>query len=171
MHAVTFLITEHKRLRAGIHALEEQVVRNPGAAFAALATDLVIHAGLEEEYLYPLLEKLPELREGAKHAYHEHHLLDVQIDELAVLDPTSPAWAGKLHVLRETLTHHLDEEEEDVFPKMAKQLPAVVLEQLADSFADYRRTEEKRLSEQPPTSAQAEALHRIQSHKSSVGPS
>ncbi len=162
MHAITFLIGEHQRLRAAIHALEKQTVRDPSAAFAALATDLVIHAGLEEEYLYPLLETLPDLREGAKHAYHEHHLLDVQIDEIALLEPTSPAWAGKLHVLRETLTHHLDEEEEDVFPVMAKQLSEAVQVQLADSFADYRTSEEKRLREHPPTSAEAEALARIQ---------
>lgn len=161
MDAIAFLIAEHQRFRAAIHALEEHEERQPGPAFAAFATDLVVHAALEEEMLYPVLERIPELREGAKHAYHEHHLIDIQLDELAKLEPTSPAWHDTLHVLRETLTHHLDEEEEDVFPVVAKKLEAAELTRLGEDFAEFRQEQEKRLAAHPPVSAQAESEQRL----------
>lgn len=161
MDAIAFLIAEHQRFRAAIHALEKHEERQPGPAFAVFATDLVVHAALEEEMLYPVLERIPELREGAKHAYHEHHLIDVQLDELAKLEPTSPAWHDTLHVLRESLVHHLDEEEEDVFPVVAKKMEAAELERLGEDFAEFRREQEKRLAEHPPVSAQAESETRL----------
>lgn len=161
MDAIAFLVVEHQRIRAAIHALENADEHQPGPAFAAFATDLVVHAALEEEMLYPALERIPEMREGARHAYHEHHLIDVQLDELAKLEPTSPAWHDTLHVLRETLTHHLDEEEADVFPVVAKKLEAGELARLGEDFAEFRGEEEKRLAAHPPISAQAESEARL----------
>jgi len=161
MDAIAFLIAEHARFRSAITALERHEEREPGVAFAALAADLVVHAALEEELFYPLLEKIPELRDGARHAYHEHHQIDVQLDELAEIEATSPAWGDKLHVLQETLTHHLDEEEEDVFPVVRKQIAAAELERLGEDFRDYRKELEQHQREHPPVSAQAESEQRL----------
>lgn len=162
MDVIDQLIIEHRRLRSRIDHLESGVGSREAReeAFAALARDLVAHAELEEELVYPRLEEVPELAEEIRHAYQEHHLVDVQLDELAELDSGLDEWSDKIHVLSEVLEHHLEEEEEDVFPRVRKLVPADDLKALGEEFVERRAIIDRRLIEDPPSSAQEAARRR-----------
>jgi iron-sulfur cluster repair protein YtfE (RIC family) len=161
MDAISFLLAEHRRFRRLITTLEDRTVDQPEVAFVSFANDLVIHAAIEEEILYPRLATIPALRDKIRHAYHEHHLLDVQIDELAAITPHELAWTDKLHVLKETLEHHLDEEEADVFPEVSRALANSELAILGESLADLREEYELKYGQRAPASAQGAAAERL----------
>jgi hypothetical protein len=48
----------------------------------------------------------------------EHHVADVLVAELAAMTPDAERFEAKTTVLIETVTHHVDEEERDRFPKV-----------------------------------------------------
>ena len=53
-------------------------------------------------------------------SYEEHHVADVLVAELAAMKPDAERFDAKTTVLIENVTHHMDEEEQDWFPKVAR---------------------------------------------------
>jgi hemerythrin-like domain-containing protein len=48
----------------------------------------------------------------------EHHVAKLLIDEIESLPPGSDAWVAKMTVLIESVEHHVDEEEDELFPSV-----------------------------------------------------
>ena len=60
-----------------------------------------------------------ETESGQPHARHsvaEHHELDELMQELDEMDMSSPGWLTRFKKLRHDYEHHIDEEEQDIFP-------------------------------------------------------
>ncbi len=159
MTIISHLLEDHKRLRTLIDRLEKSSGERRQQTLADLGHELTIHASLEEDLLYPLLERTP-LKKKVSHAYEEHHLIDVQFDELTVLDSGDPVLSDKIHVLQEILTHHLDEEEEDVFPVVEKHLSGKGFAELDIDYLAHREALEADFSAHPPQTCQAWAERR-----------
>jgi hemerythrin-like domain-containing protein len=62
--------------------------------------------------------------------YQEHHVVDLIIGELRNLSPSDESWPAKAKVMHESLEHHIEEEEEKMFPKARKELSKEQLEEL-----------------------------------------
>lgn len=83
--------------------------------FARAKAALQNHAAAEERCLYiPMMED-DMTQEKARHSVAEHHEIDELIETLEVTDFSSSAWLVHAKTLQETVTHHLDEEEQEVF--------------------------------------------------------
>lgn len=109
--------------------------------FSRLTEEMAAHADAEERCFYiPLMED-DLTQEKARHSVAEHHELDELIEELEELDRSSPQWLPKARQLGERLTHHLDEEEHEVFQLAGKALSDRAKLDLAD---DYRREMDRR---------------------------
>ncbi len=48
----------------------------------------------------------------------EHHEVKVLLAEIAALEPGDPSWVAKLTVVIENVSHHAEEEETKMFPKV-----------------------------------------------------
>ncbi|MFI9652200.1 hypothetical protein [Guyparkeria halopsychrophila] len=55
-------------------------------------------------------------QELVRHSMSEHHEIDEVMKTLETTEPSSPAWLTHAKKLRETVLHHLDEEEHKVLP-------------------------------------------------------
>ncbi|WP_348762755.1 hemerythrin domain-containing protein, partial [Hyphomonas atlantica] len=78
------------------------------------------HAAAEEETFYsPLMEKEDGQPKG-RHSVAEHKELDDIIQELDEMDMSSPGWMTRFKTLRHDYEHHIDEEEEEIFPVAKK---------------------------------------------------
>jgi hemerythrin-like domain-containing protein len=91
----------------------------------ARVRDLVIehlskHAVVEEQVFYPAIRaKLGDdeaftVLEGLE----EHHVVKMTLSELEQLAPTHERFKAKFTVLIESVRHHVEEEENDMFPKV-----------------------------------------------------
>lgn len=154
MTLIKQLLADHQTIRDLLKRLEKSTSTLRDALLIELGRILVIHATLEEKLLYPLLES-SKLKSDVRHAYAEHHLINVQFDEIALLDADNPVAKDKAHVLTEIVTHHLDEEEEDVFPRLESILGAKQMAVLAETYPSYREQLEQDFEEYPPQSCQA----------------
>ncbi|WP_284616697.1 hemerythrin domain-containing protein [Aquabacterium humicola] len=82
---------------------------------------LEVHATIEEELLYPAAREAlgePDLIDEAE---VEHASAKALIAELKSMQPDEPMYDAKVKVLGEYVTHHVKEEEKEMFPKLRKQ--------------------------------------------------
>ena len=80
-----------------------------------LTAELRAHELVEERVLYPALESHPEAREIALEGFQEHHVANVIVEELHRAAADEEQWGAKFTVLKESLEHHIDEEEDEMF--------------------------------------------------------
>ncbi|MDV6317805.1 hemerythrin domain-containing protein [Chromohalobacter sp. HP20-39] len=83
--------------------------------FKRVRAELEHHAGAEERALYIPMMEHDMTQEKARHSVAEHHEIDELIESLQQTDYSSPGWLATARQLQEMVTHHLDEEEQEVF--------------------------------------------------------
>jgi hemerythrin superfamily protein len=93
--------------------------------------ELVAHTYVENEVMYPAVRKaLPDLEEDVLESYEEHHVADVLCQELWELPASDDHFDAKMTVLIENVRHHIEEEEEDWFPKVRDGLGRKTLQEI-----------------------------------------
>ncbi|WP_199671306.1 hemerythrin domain-containing protein [Salinisphaera sp. Q1T1-3] len=83
--------------------------------FAAVKAELVHHENAEERHFYVPLMEYDMTQEKARHSVAEHHEIDELIEEMEATDFSSPGWLNSAKKLEHLVTHHLEEEEQEVF--------------------------------------------------------
>ena len=109
--------------------------------FEAFKIEVTAHAAAEEESLYATMLAREELRHDAVHSVSEHKEIGDMLEELADLDPGSSDWMTKFETLKHGYTHHIDEEEEEMFPAAADELSDEKVAELRAIF-DKRKPRE-----------------------------
>ncbi len=84
--------------------------------------ELTRHAAAEERHFYIPLFEDDLTQEKSRHSVAEHHEIDELIEKLETTDFSSPGWLTIAKTLAEQVTHHLDEEEREVFQLSGKVL-------------------------------------------------
>jgi iron-sulfur cluster repair protein YtfE (RIC family) len=136
MDAVALLIADHNRVRGLIARYEEAHdggnLDEAARLVATIVEELDVHMTIEEEVFYPAIHELKdEIGESVDEGIEEHHVAKVLINELASLKPSDESWAAKVTVLIESVEHHVDEEEEELFPHVRGASNAAWLKVLA----------------------------------------
>lgn len=112
--------------------------------FDQLKVEVTAHAAAEEETLYATMLSRPDLREDAQHSVSEHKEIDDYFEELADLKFNGDAWRKTFDKLKHRYMHHIDEEEEEMFPDAAKDLTAEEEAKLGKLFAERKPAELER---------------------------
>lgn len=85
--------------------------------FKELATELTVHAKVEETIVYPRLKEFDELSEQVEEGIDEHKEAEALLEELAGMETTDKEWSAKLKELQTAVEHHVKEEEQELFPE------------------------------------------------------
>jgi iron-sulfur cluster repair protein YtfE (RIC family) len=115
------LIEEHRMLLAMLDRMEGVPSGQPGKRlFKLLAFKRLIakHAMAEEDVVYPLLHEKAGRQEAADKLYREHGSLKVHIFMLQQSVHNDVAWRQHVRALREEITSHARQEEEEEFPRV-----------------------------------------------------
>jgi iron-sulfur cluster repair protein YtfE (RIC family) len=121
MDAVGLLVADHNRVR-GLFAQYEDAHDNDDVDAAAnlvakIVHELDVHMKIEEEVFYPAIHDLKtDIADSVDEGVEEHHVAKLLIKELGSLSPQDDSWTAKVTVLIESVEHHVDEEEEQLFP-------------------------------------------------------
>jgi hemerythrin superfamily protein len=111
--------TEIKRLFKEFQSAGDNAKAKKGQIVERILEALTVHTYLENEVMYPETRKLlPDVEDDILESYEEHHVADVLCMELATMSPDDERFDAKTTVLIESVTHHIDEEEQDWFPKV-----------------------------------------------------
>jgi hemerythrin superfamily protein len=101
-----------------------------------LVTSLRAHMELEEKVVYPVMEPVTG-HEDVQEGVTEHKLARKGLDDVVKLAPDEPGFGAALDAVKAGITHHVKEEEDDVFPKLRKD-GEVALEKMATPFMQKR---------------------------------
>jgi hypothetical protein len=116
--AIEILEREHRRFEALLKQGEETTERARATRrelLASLTADLNAHELMEEKVLYPALQAHPQAREIVLEGFEEHHVADLIVNELREVATNDEAWGAKFKVLKESIEHHIEEEEGNMF--------------------------------------------------------
>lgn len=102
--------------------------------FEKVKKALTSHAAAEERALYIPMMELDMTQEKARHSVAEHHEIDELVEELEDTDFSSPGWLAAARKLHDLVTHHLDEEEQEVFQLAGRALSDDAKARLADTY-------------------------------------
>jgi hemerythrin superfamily protein len=102
--------------------------------FQVIQKELTVHAQIEEELFYPALEKVDdeETKELVLEAHEEHKIVKTLLSELSQITPQDESFDAKMKVLMESVKHHADEEEEDLFPCFDEDVPKETRDQISE---------------------------------------
>ena len=131
--AVKLLEKDHRRFERLMKEGEETTPRASTRRrdiLGVLAAEIAAHERKEEKLLYPALKRHRDARDIVLEGYQEHHVADVLIGELKNLDPADERWGAKFKVLKESLDHHIEEEEGHMFRTARSVLGRDKLEEL-----------------------------------------
>jgi hemerythrin-like domain-containing protein len=142
-HAIEMLREDHHKVKNLFeefkHAEEkqakEQIVENT-------LRELEVHAALEEEIFYPAAEKQVDEKESMDEAREEHHVVKLLIGELGKMTAGDERYDAKYTVLAESVKHHIEEEESELFPKLEGKLDA-------EELGAEMETRKQELQQQP----------------------
>ena len=116
---IVLLETDHRRFEKLLDdgaATTERAVKGRGEILKALTSELNVHEAIEEQLLYPALRPHAEAHDVVLEGIEEHHVADVLIKELHAVRKDNEKWGAKFNVLKESIAHHIKEEERVMFP-------------------------------------------------------
>jgi hemerythrin superfamily protein len=122
MDAITLLKNDHEtvsKLFKQFEELGERATTSKQSLVTKITDELTTHAYIEETVFYPFArERVPDVEDDVKEGIEEHHVLKVTMAELAAMSPDDEEYDAKVTVLKEVVEHHVEEEEDDWFPKV-----------------------------------------------------
>ncbi|MGP1395701.1 MAG: hemerythrin domain-containing protein [Inquilinaceae bacterium] len=107
--------------------------------FEELKIELWAHHKIEEAVFYSKLETIKATRGEAFEAVNEHHVANGLLEELDSMPVDNPQWLTKLGVLQELVTHHMEEEEGEIFEEAREVLDDAIAKRMGEAM-DERKT-------------------------------
>jgi hemerythrin-like domain-containing protein len=141
--AIVILRDDHKEIRKLFREFEKaghDAYATKGRLVKKIIEALTVHTYLENECMYPeVRELLPDLEDDILESYEEHHVADVLVMELAAMKPDDERFTAKTTVLIENVDHHIDEEEQEWFPKVREELGRKRLQEIGARMIELRK--------------------------------
>ena len=120
---------------------------------------LTVHTYIENECMYPEVRKLmPEVEDDVLESYEEHHVADILCMELAMMSPDDEHFDAKTTVLIENVTHHMDEEEQEWFPKVRAGLGRKQLQEMGARMLELKKKAPRKPSQPSALKKAADAV-------------
>jgi len=123
--AIELLMQDHRNVEK-LFKQYEKLVEEEGsynereALAATICAELTVHAQVEEEIFYPAARDILDEEDLVDEAVVEHASAKDLIAQLADMSPDDDLYDAKVKVLGELIEHHVEEEEEQMFPKCKK---------------------------------------------------
>jgi len=141
--AIVLLKEDHKQIRKLFRAFEA-AGDNAHATKQKLVDQmlelLTVHTYIENESMYPRVRELvPDLEDDVLESYEEHHVADVLTMELATMSSDDEHFTAKTTVLIENVEHHMDEEEQEWFPKVRAALGRKQLQEIGAEMLELKK--------------------------------
>lgn len=117
MDAISLLKNDHRKVEK-IFSQIEKGTGNREQLFNELATELTVHAEIEEKLFYPAVKNARQTHDLVLESFEEHKQVKMVLADLAKADKKTEHWLAGLKVLMEDVQHHVGEEENELFPKV-----------------------------------------------------
>ncbi|RQM32424.1 hemerythrin domain-containing protein [Rhodococcus ruber] len=140
--AIVLLKEDHKEIRKlfrEFRGADDDDEEEKGRIVGRIIELLTVHTYIENEGMYPEVRSLlPDLESDILESFEEHHVADVLVMELAGMKPGAERFDAKTTVLIENVEHHIEEEEEEWFPKVREALGRKKLQEIGARMLELK---------------------------------
>jgi len=149
-YRVTTILKKDHRLVSGLFWTLQKTT-NPHirkSVFTQIQTQLETHAQAEEEVFYPALRHLytATAEQQVDEADREHQSIKEQCHRIAATDPDSYEFMSQVNQLKETVEHHVEEEETEMFRLAHNNMSSDELEHLGRRLHDRKLQIKQRIA-------------------------
>ena len=151
MDAIALLTRDHQevdRLFKQYEQLTDRAQKSKQKLVMKMIRELAIHSAIEEMLFYPAVRTAAlkaATRAGEKaaddvlEALEEHHIVKWTLAELEKMKPEDERFEAKVTVLMENVRHHVEEEQDELFPRARKLLGEKMLEELGQRMEKAKK--------------------------------
>ena len=142
--AITLLKADHKTVEGLFKKFEkagENAHKTKRQIVDQIIEELSRHAAVEEQVFYPAVRAaVPDAEDTVLEGLEEHHVAKWTLSELEGMDPEHERFKAKVTVLIESVRHHVEEEENDLFPMVRSTLTSQRLDELGETMEKAKAT-------------------------------
>jgi len=139
VNVIDMLTEDHKVVDTMMNSYDGAGPERRDRLVHEIIESLTTHARIEEQILYPFIRaEVPGGDELMDEAEGEHQEAKDAMAKLSDLSPDDPAFDEAFQTLREGVRHHVEEEETEVFPKLAQAADDEALVELGSRLAQAR---------------------------------
>jgi hemerythrin-like domain-containing protein len=144
MNAIQLLKSDHETAKRAFGQIQVTRAEQRAALWAKLRPELKVHEEIEEAALYgPVADEIGSrdetLKEWRAHHHEEVGELEAIVQELDGTDPASDEWMDGIDELQQTLEHHIQEEEADIWPRIQRAWDPAKLEHAGETMEALKR--------------------------------
>jgi len=140
MNAIDLLKQQHSKVTKALEKAHKNGATN--IELKHIADELVAHMVIEEHIFYPRVREL--MKDMVNESFEEHAVARFELARLLSAGPNEKK--TRALVLKELLEHHIEEEEEEMFPKVLKAIDTDELDALGEKMkAAFQKAVEKGL--------------------------
>lgn len=140
--AVDYILADHEVLRRSLDVLANAEAEERSDAVKEFGRLLRAHSHAEEQHVYPALEVVDEEeKQEAQHGAEEHHEAEALLVQLERCPADSSAFEPLRDQFIESVTHHMQEEEEQTLPALRQTIDAETLVEMGRAFEAQRLAE------------------------------
>jgi hemerythrin superfamily protein len=143
MSIYELLHADHEEVARMLDEIQSSKGKTKTSLFNEMRVALTAHLRAEEKVFYSTLKEAKKSKGAALEGFEEHHVADLLLRELGRLSPSDEKWDAKLKVLKETVEHHVEEEESQVWEKAREVLSEEDAEEIGLRFT---KEKEKKLA-------------------------
>ncbi len=144
MNVFELLKNDHSRVSALFTEIENTAdTAERENLFQQIKQNLTVHAEAEEKVFYPRLEREAETEEIIEEAFDEHQEIKELLGEIETMSAEDDEWLAAVMKLKDTVEHHVEEEEGEMFDRAREVLSDEEINRLGD---EIRAEEQKRMS-------------------------
>jgi len=129
MSAIDMLESQHREVEKLFEAFEKAPKGQQRKIFLQIADKLAVHAAIEEKHFYPAARN-EDTEDLLLESAEEHLSVKRVIADLLKLDEKDETFEAKVTTLKEQVEHHVEEEENELFPQVEDLLDEDTLEAL-----------------------------------------
>jgi hemerythrin superfamily protein len=135
---------DHDKVRALFKEYEgagERASAQKKRLVVEITRELEVHAAIEEKIFYQAFRDVQDKdpRKTVRESFEEHKIVKTLLAELAGMNPSDEQYDAKVTVLQESVEHHADEEETDLFPAAEKLFDDEKLDDLARRMTEMKQ--------------------------------
>ncbi len=143
MDAITLLKQDHRTVEKLFKSYEktgDKAHKSRRDLVDQIIEELSIHAAIEEQVFYPRVrQEVPDAEDTVLEGLEEHHIVKWTLSELETLEPSDERFHPKVTVLMESVRHHVEEEESEMFPEVRKAMGRKALQQVGDQLETAKK--------------------------------
>ena len=141
MNIIEMLKQDHQEAAAMMDQIEAAGEGDPSVmtTFNQLKQALTLHTQIEEQIFYPALQNNDQTEDQISESFEEHQEVKDMLAEMGGLQSGNDEFMSMMTDLRDAVEHHVEEEENELFPKAQKILGDSRLQEMGQQMMQMKQ--------------------------------